>query len=69
MLGERTRVLHRQFYIIVPIIELVMFVHCVFIFALQNIALGGYLDTRTNIEDLRHDVRPEIHIYREDTGH
>ena len=31
------------------IIEPVTFAHCVFIFALQNIALGGYLDTRRNI--------------------
>ena len=31
------------------IIELVTFARCAFIFALQNIALGGYLDTRRNI--------------------
>ena len=31
------------------IIELVTFVRCAFIFALRNIALGGYLDTRRNI--------------------
>ena len=30
-------------------IEPVTFVHCAFIFALQNIALGGYLDTHRNI--------------------
>ena len=30
-------------------IEPVTFGHCAFIFALQNIALGGYLDTRRNI--------------------
>ena len=31
------------------IIELVTFARCAFIFALRNIALGGYLDTRRNI--------------------
>ena len=30
-------------------IEPVMFVRCVFIFALRNITLGKYLDTRRNI--------------------
>ena len=30
-------------------IELVMFAHCVFILAMWNITLGGYLDTRRNI--------------------
>ena len=30
-------------------IELVTFERCVFIFALRNITLGGYLDTRINI--------------------
>ena len=30
-------------------IELVTFSRCAFIFALRNIALGGYLDTRRNI--------------------
>ena len=30
-------------------IEPVMFVCCAFIFALRNITLGGYLDTRRNI--------------------
>ena len=30
-------------------IEPVTFVHCAFIFALRNITLGGYLDTRRNI--------------------
>ena len=38
------------------IIEPVTFARCAFIFTLQNIALGGYL------EHLRHDVRPEIYI-------
>ena len=53
---------------------------CAFIFALRNIALGGYLDASRNIQNiygmtyglkyiyiyihLRHDVRPEIYIYR-----
>ena len=31
------------------IIEPVTFADCAFIFALRNIALGGYLDTRINI--------------------
>ena len=31
------------------IIEPVTFARCAFIFALWNIALGGYLDTRRNI--------------------
>ena len=57
------RVLHRRFYIrrYCQFIEPVMFTCCAFIFALQNIALGGYLDTRKNnyLEHLRHDVRPE----------
>ena len=30
-------------------IEPVMFARCAFIFVLQNIALGGYLDARRNI--------------------
>ena len=30
-------------------IEPVTFVRCAFIFALRNIALGGYLDTRRNM--------------------
>ena len=30
-------------------IDPVMFARCAFIFALRNIALGGYLDTRRNI--------------------
>ena len=30
-------------------IEPVTFAHCAFIFALRNIALGGYLDTHKNI--------------------
>ena len=41
------------------IIELVTFARCAFIIALQNIALGGYLDTRRKIrslEHLRHDI-------------
>ena len=43
------------------IIELVTFARCAFIFALCNIALRGYLDTRRNIlEHLRHDVRDII---------
>ena len=41
-------------------------VACLYLFALQNIALGRYLDTRRNIlEHLRNnDVRPDIYIYK-----
>ena len=42
-------------------IEPVTFVRCVFIFALRNITLGGYLDT--HLKHLRQDVRPERYIY------
>ena len=45
-LDEQRRVLHRQFC---QFIEPVMFVRWVFIFALRNITLGGYLDTCRNI--------------------
>ena len=39
-----------MFYIgVYQIIEPVTFARCAFIFALRNIALGGYLDTRRNI--------------------
>ena len=34
------------------IIEPVTFARCAFIFALCNIALGGYLDTRRNIKNI-----------------
>ena len=48
-LGEQT-----EFYIggstlLCQFIEPVTFVRCAFIFVLQNIALGRYLDTRRNI--------------------
>ena len=33
--------------------------HCAFIFALRNIALGGYLDTHKHLEHFWHDVQPE----------
>ena len=36
-------------YVLCQFIEPVTFAHCAFIFALRNIALGGYLDTRRNI--------------------
>ena len=36
-------------YVLCQFIESVMFARCAFIFALQNIALGGYLDTRRHI--------------------
>ena len=45
-LGEGRRVLHRRFC---QLVELVTFVHCTFIFALRNIALGGYLDTASHV--------------------
>ena len=45
-LGSRTQVLHILFC---QFIEPVTFAHCAFIFALRNIALSGYLDTRRNI--------------------
>ena len=55
-------------FVLWQFIELVTFACCAFIFALRNIALGGYLYTPRNIlEDLWHDVRPEttyIYIYR-----
>ena len=35
--------------VLCPFIEPVTFARCAFIFALRNIALGGYLDTRRNI--------------------
>ena len=43
-------------------IEPATFARCAFIFALRNIALGGYLDTRRNISNiiLQNDGRPEI---------
>ena len=44
-------------------IEPVTFARCVFIFALRNIALGGYLDTRSNIYGTMYDLN--IYIYRE----
>ena len=55
-----------EFYIIIYIggstllcqlIERVTFVHCTFISALQNIALGGYLDTRRNINGMTVDLK------------
>ena len=51
--GEQRRV--GVFYIgghgcvLCQFIEPVTFARCTFIFALRNIALGGYLDTRRNI--------------------
>ena len=46
------------------IIEPVTFARCAFIFALRNIALGGYLDTRRNIKNIYGKTygRPEIYI-------
>ena len=42
------------------IIEPVTFAHCTFIFALRNIALGRYLDTRRNIYGTTYGLK---HIY------
>ena len=43
-------------------IELVMFARCAFIFALRNIALGGYLDTRRNTYGTTYSLK-QIYIY------
>ena len=54
-IGCKHRASEGMFYIggrgcvLCQFIESVMFACCVFIFALQNIALSGYLDTRRNI--------------------
>ena len=54
-------------------IESVTFARCAFIFALRNITLSGYLDTRRNIYniyDTTHGLKyMYIRIYREDSGH
>ena len=52
LVGCKHRASEGVFYIdgcgfVCQIIEPVTFVRCAFIFALRNIALGGYLDTRT----------------------
>ena len=49
-------------FVLCRFIEQVTFACCAFIFALRNIALGGYLH-RKHLEPLRHDVRPETYIY------
>ena len=54
LVGGKHRASEGVFYIgghgfVSKIIELVTFTRCAFIFALRNIALGGYLDTRRNI--------------------
>ena len=54
LVGCKHRASEGVFYIggrgfVCQIIEPVTFARCVFIFALRNIALGGYLDTRRNI--------------------
>ena len=54
LVGCKHRVSEGEFYIggpnfVCQFIEPVMFVRCAFIFALRNIALGGYLDTRRHI--------------------
>ena len=51
--------------------ELVIFLHCKFIFALQNTTLGGYLDTRRiiyNIYGMMYGLK-YILVYYEDSGH
>ena len=47
----------KQFYIIVQFIDPVTFARCTFIFALRNITLGGYLDTRRNIYGTTYDLK------------
>ena len=54
LVGCKHRASEGVFYIgghglVSQIIEPVTFAHCTFIFALRNIALSGYLDTRRNI--------------------
>ena len=55
LVGCKHRASEGVFYIggrgcvLCQIIEPVTFVRCAFIFALWNITLGGYLDTRRNI--------------------
>ena len=54
IVGRKHRASEGVFYIgsrrfVCQIIEPVTFAHCAFIFALRNITLGGYLDTRRNI--------------------
>ena len=54
LVGCKHRASEGVFYIcgrgfVCQIIEPVTFARCAFIFALCNIALGGYLDTRRNI--------------------
>ena len=44
------------------IIEPVTFARCAFIFALRNIALGGYLDTRRNIYGMTVDLKYILYI-------
>ena len=43
--------------------DLVTFAYCVFIFALRNITLGGYLDTHKNTSEhlIMDGVWPEIY--------
>ena len=51
--GEQRRVLHNYIgghgCVLCQFIEPVTFARCTFIFALRNIALGGYLDTRRRL--------------------
>ena len=55
LVGCKHRVSEGVFYIggrdcvLCQFIEQIKFARCAFIFALWNIALGGYLDTRINI--------------------
>ena len=56
LVGCKHRASEGVFYIhvggrgfVCQVIEPVTFARCAFIFALRNIALGGYLDTRRNI--------------------
>ena len=50
--------------ILCQFLEPVIFARCTFIFALRNIALGGYLDTRRNIKNIyRMTASMNIYIY------
>ena len=54
LVGCKHRASEGMFYIggcgfVCQIIDPVTFARCMFIFTLQNIALGGYLDARRNI--------------------
>ena len=66
--SERTRVLHRRpWFCFCQFIEPVTFARCVF--ALRNITLGGYLDTRRNTWNSYGMMVDLKYIYSENVGH